>query len=186
MKGTPMRNPRRSTLAALLLCSALVACGTTDDPGEAEPAEAVAEPGGQARVGELMVEDAWMPEPANPEVGAVYLAVTNSASADDAVVGVRTSASPEAGLHRGESTEEGASTMRPVEEVPVPAGGTTTFVQGGYHVMVEDIPDPLRVGDEVTVTLDFASGVEARLEVPVREMTGGSDQDDHSEGHGHH
>lgn len=181
-----MRYPRRKTLAALALCSVLAACGTTTDPGDAGPAEAVAEPGGRARVGDLMVEDAWMPEPANPEVGVVYLAVTNTAPDDDAVVGVSTSASPEAGLHRTETTESGASTMRPVEEVPVPAGGTTTFVEGGYHVMVEDIPDPLRVGDTVAVTLDFASGAEAELEVPVREMTGGAGESDHSEGHDHH
>ena len=180
-----MRYPRRTTLTALALCSVLVACGTTD-PGEAEPAEAAAEPGGRAHVGDLMVEDAWMPEPANPEVGVVYLAVTNTASDDDAVVGVSTSASPEAGLHRTETTESGASTMRSVEEVPVPAGGTTTFIEGGYHVMVEDIPVPLRVGDAVTVTLDFASGTEAELEVPVREMTGGSGQGEHSEEHDHH
>ena len=100
-----MRYPRRKTLAALALCSVLAACGTTTDPGDAGPAEAVAEPGGRARVGDLMVEDAWMPEPANPEVGVVYLAVTNTAPDDDAVVGVSTSASPEAGLHRTETTE---------------------------------------------------------------------------------
>ena len=57
------------------------------------------------------------------------------------------------------------------------ACGTTT---------VEDVPGPLRVGDEVTVTIDFASGVEARLEVPVLEMTGGADQGERSEGHDHH
>lgn len=186
MKGTPMRNPCRSTLAALVLCSVSAACGTTDDPGGVERVEAVAEPGGQAREGALLVEDAWMPEPANPVVGVVYLAVTNTASDDDAVVGVSTDASPEAGLHRTETTESGASTMRPVEEVPVPAGGTTTFVEGGYHVMVDDVPDPLLVGDTVTVTLDFASGAEVEVEVPVRGMTGGSGQGEHSEEHGHH
>ncbi|MBR8744252.1 copper chaperone PCu(A)C [Nocardiopsis sp. MG754419] len=185
MHHTP-RPGRRTILAALALTLPMSAC--SGGPGSSPEAAAVAgDHATPVAVEDLLLADAWMPEPANPEVGVVYLAVTNTAEVDDAVVAVRTDASEDADLCRTEVTASGASVMRTVEEVPVPAGGTTTFVDGGYHVMVNDIPDPLRVGDTLTVTLDFASRTEVELEVPVREMTGDAgDQGDHSEDHSHH
>ena len=36
------------------------------------------------------------------------------------------------------------------------AGETVTFEPGGYHVMLLDLVEPLEVGDEVEVTLEFA------------------------------
>lgn len=165
------------------------ACGRgPDDPERASVEQAVAEQAdtrGQAHVGELLIEDAWMPEPANPEVGVVYLAVTNTAHEDDAVIGVSTSVSGDADLHNTETSESGAATMHGVDEVPVPAGGTTTFVDGGYHVMVNDIPEALSVGDGFTLELTFASGAEVELDVPVQEMTGSEPEHDHG-GQGDH
>ncbi|MEU2945239.1 copper chaperone PCu(A)C [Nocardiopsis alba] len=172
-----------AALALVLLGSA---CGTD---GELEPERAAVEeePGAGAEAGDLLITGAWMPEPANPAVGVVYLEVSNDAAEDDAVVSVSTDASEGAELCRTETTESGASTMRTVEEIPVPAGGTTTFVDGGYHIMVNDIPDPLEVGDTVAVTLGFASRTEVELDVPVLEMTGGpSGGEDAGEHDGHH
>ncbi|WP_431871639.1 copper chaperone PCu(A)C [Nocardiopsis eucommiae] len=172
------------THTATLLALALLATGCSAGTSVREAAVERPERGG-AEADAIIVEDAWIPEPANPEVGVVYLAITNTdASAADAVVEVRTDASPEAELCTTETTESGAAVMRTLDEIPVPAGGTTTFVDGGYHVMVNDIPEPLAVGDSVTVTLGFASGTEVALDVPVQEMTGPTpDEADHGAHH---
>ncbi|GAA1461438.1 copper chaperone PCu(A)C [Nocardiopsis exhalans] len=176
--------PRLPLVSALALT--LLATSCASEPEVPEPVAAAVERG-STQSGALLIEDAWMPEPANPEVGVVYLAVTNTAATADAVTGVHTSASPDADLCNTETTESGAGAMRVVDEIPVPAGGTTTFVDGGYHVMVNDIPEPLAVGDAVTVTLTFASGSEAEVEVPVQEMTGPApDHSGHDDPHGHH
>lgn len=172
-------------LLAPLLATALLATACTATPAAQEEPVAVTADRGSAEADALLIEDAWMPEPANPEVGVVYLAVTNTAATDDAVTKVRTSASPDADLCNTESTESGAAVMRVVEEIPVPAGGTTTtFVDGGYHVMVNDIPGPLSVGDTFTATLTFASGTEVEVDVPVQEMTGPAP--DHGDHDAHH
>ncbi|MFE9243612.1 copper chaperone PCu(A)C [Nocardiopsis sp. NPDC006938] len=171
------------TRTATLLALALLATGCSSGTTVQEAAAPAPERGG-AEADALIVEDAWMPEPANPEVGVVYLAVTNTADTDDAVTGVRTDASPDAELCTTETTESGASVMRTLDEIPVPAGGTTTFVDGGYHVMVNDIPEPLSVGDSVAVTLDFSSGTEVVLDVPVLEMTApATEEPDHGAHH---
>ncbi len=172
------------TATATLLALALLATGCSSDAPVQEAAVETPARGG-AEADAIIVEDAWIPEPANPEVGVVYLAITNTdASAADAVVEVRTDASPEAELCTTETTESGAAVMTTLDEIPVPAGGTTTFVDGGYHVMVNDIPEPLAVGDSVAVTLGFASGTEIALDVPVQEMTGPTpDEADHGAHH---
>ncbi|GAB3714997.1 copper chaperone PCu(A)C [Nocardiopsis oceani] len=178
----------RAVLVVVPLALAAAACGgDTEDSDSAQVEQAAAEAAdrGQAQVGELLIEDAWMPEPANPEIGVVYLAVTNTAHQDDAVTGVSTSVSGDADLHNTETSESGAATMHGVDEVPVPAGGTTTFVDGGYHVMVNDIPGPLAAGDGITLELTFASGAEVELDVPVQEMTGAESEHDHDHGHDH-
>lgn len=167
-----------------LLALALFVTGCSTDTAVREAVVETPERGG-AEVDAIIVEDAWMPEPANPEVGVVYMAITNTdTSTADAVVDVRTDASPDAELCTTETSDSGAAVMRTLDEIPVPAGGTTTFVDGGYHVMVNDIPEPLFVGDSVTVTLGFASGTEIELDVPVREMTGPTpDEADHGAHH---
>lgn len=173
---------RRTTLAALALSLVVAGCATTEpDP---EQATVGTEEDTEGGAGGLSVQDAWMPEPANPEVGAIYLSVVNGTEDDDALVSVSTDASPEAELHTSETTESGASVMREVEEIPVPAGETTALENGGFHIMVNDIPEPVAVGDTIALTLGFASRTEVEVDVEVREMTGG-DHEDHSD-HGDH
>lgn len=182
--------PRRMALATLALGLLVAGCATTgpecagesESAGESEQGHAAVdtEEGARAEAGDLLVKDAWMPEPANPEVGAIYLSVTNGAEDDDALVSVSTDASPEAEMHLTETTESGASVMREVEEIPVPAGETTALESGGFHLMVNDIPEPLVVGDSIVLTLGFESQTEVELDVVVREMTGGA-HEDHSD-----
>ncbi len=178
------RLARRAAPAALGVLLCVTACGGGQG-GSGEPASAApASERGRTEAGHLLVSDAWMPEPANPEVGVVYLRVSNSGKSDDAVTGVSTDASEDADLCSTETADSGSARMRVVEEIPVPAGGATTLVEGGYHVMVNDLPEAPVVGDEVTVNLSFASEEEVAVTVPVEPMTARSGES--GSGHEHH
>ncbi|MEV2275871.1 copper chaperone PCu(A)C [Nocardiopsis sp. NPDC049922] len=167
-------------LAALLTVTACAG----EEPAEQDAAAGAHEAErGAAEGGDLHVSGAWMPEPANPEVGAVYLRVENGAEADDAITAVTADASDDAALYATETTDSGASMMRAVEEIPVPGGGSTELMEGGYHVMVNDLAEPLAVGDQVTLTLTFASEREVEVTVPVQPMTAGDGGEDAHEGH---
>lgn len=168
---------RRALTAAAALLALTTACSTVT-PEEEGTADDAPERG-HAHGGELTVSGAWMPEPANPEVGALYLEIDNAAEDDDALTGVVTSASDTAELHTTETGDNGASRMEEVEQVPVPAGETVELTSGGYHVMVLDIPEPIAEGDEFTTALTFDSGTELDLTVPVEAMAGHDDHDDH-------
>jgi copper(I)-binding protein len=63
---------------------------------------------------------------------------------------------------------EGMMTMREVESVAIPAGGTVAFEPGGYHVMLMDLAEPLEAGTTVEVTLTFANAGEIKVSAEVR------------------
>ena len=56
-----------------------------------------------------------------------------------------------------------------VDGLPLPAGEMVTLEPGGYHVMLLDLADPLEVGDEIELTLDFESADDVTLTVEVAE-----------------
>lgn len=174
--------PALALAAAGLSALALSACGAAASSGGAAAPSASAsttqgEQGGagkgSAQSGDIAVSGAWIPEPARPDVGAAYLAIDNTGEQDDALIGAASTASETTQIHTSETTESGASTMKRVDEIPVPAGGTAELKPGGYHVMIMDISDALAAGDTVALTLEFDSGTEVRVDAPVLERGAG-------------
>lgn len=65
---------------------------------------------------------------------------------------------------------DGAMTMQELTDGLELAGGeTVSFEPGGYHVMLLDIAEPLEVGDEIELTLEFAAAGATTLTVEVAE-----------------
>jgi hypothetical protein len=61
----------------------------------------------------------------------------------------------------------GISSMKMVDRVPVPAGGSVAFAPGGYHLMFMDLTKALKVGDTLPATLLFASGAKVKASFVV-------------------
>lgn len=59
--------------------------------------------------------------------------------------------------------------MRPLSEVPIPAGGSVVFEPGGLHMMVLGVAEPLAVGERFAVTLRFERAGNILVEAEVRE-----------------
>jgi periplasmic copper chaperone A len=72
----------------------------------------------------------------------------------------------------------GMMKMKAVDRLPLPAGQPVELRPGGYHVMLMDLPAPLKAGDVVPVTLTFEdkAGRKTTLVVnaPVRALTAGA------------
>lgn len=157
-------------LAAGLALGGLAACGdddatstatstadvtTTDAPVITAPVD----------VG-VVATGAWMrPSPTVDAAVAAYMVVQNTGTTDDALIGAEVPAevAATAEIHESSMGDGGMMRMAEVAEVPVPAGGEVALEPGGYHVMVLDLVAPLAEGDEVPVTLRFASGAEVRV-----------------------
>jgi copper(I)-binding protein len=99
--------------------------------------------------------------------GAVYVTLSNSGAQPDALVSASTDAAQSAELHETKH-DGGVMKMRPVQTIPVPAGGKTELKPGGYHIMLMGLKHDLKPGDKIAVTLRFQRGGQVRVEAPVR------------------
>jgi copper(I)-binding protein len=69
-----------------------------------------------------------------------------------------------------DSGDMGAMVMRELTDgLELTAGETVSFEPGSYHVMLLDLVEPLEVGDEIEVTLEFAEADDVTLTVEVAE-----------------
>lgn len=70
----------------------------------------------------------------------------------------------------GDMDMGGMMTMQEMEDGLALSGGeTVSFEPGGYHVMLIDLADPLEVGDEFELTLEFENADSTTVTVEVRE-----------------
>lgn len=124
---------RRAVLAAAL---AGVATGAAGAPGG------------------LTIRDAWARPAAAGANGAGYLTIVNAGRTADRLIAAASPAAARVSIH--ESRLAGSvMTMRAVDGVTIPAGGSVAFKPGSLHLMLEGLETLLKVGDHVAVTLVF-------------------------------
>ena len=100
-------------------------------------------------------------------VGAAFMTLKNSGTMADALVAVASPVAARAELHS--HVKDGDITrMRKVDEIDVPAGGSVSLQPGGLHVMLIDLRQPLKQGEEVPLTLTFSKAGTMTIQVPVK------------------
>jgi copper(I)-binding protein len=113
------------------------------------------------------VQDAWVRAsvPGQQSSGA-YMRIT--AKEPTQLVGVSTPVAGVAAVH--EMKMEGdVMRMRPTGPIELPVGRAFELKPGSYHVMLQELKEPLAAGSSVPLTLVFrnARGVESRTELRV-------------------
>jgi copper(I)-binding protein len=98
---------------------------------------------------------------------AVYFTIKNNGNAADQLVSAWSDVAQETQMHKS-TLANGISSMQPVSEVDVPAGGSVTFDPGSYHVMLVGLHRDLNVGDHFDLTLTFKQAGDVRVSVEVR------------------
>lgn len=105
--------------------------------------------------------------------GAGCLVLTNVGSEADTLLAVETSAAREVQFHRT-VIEDGIASMRPIENgFRIPAGEEVVIGEGGTHLMLVDLAQPIREGELVEATLIFEESgmLQMYFEVePVRKV----------------
>ena len=154
-------------LAVSLAALSLSACsGEADKPGAAASAAPDAKPG-------VKVTDARLVLPGvagNP--GAAYFSLENQSNASVSIAAVTID-----GVGR---TELHAADMKTVDAGKAEAKTHLDFKQGSAHVMLFDVSDRLKAGDETELTVTFADGdkmtVTAKVEAMGTAAMGGMEQ----------
>ncbi len=64
----------------------------------------------------------------------------------------------------------GMMKMRAVKGIDLTPGATVEFRPGGYHVMLEELKQPLKQGDQIPVLLTFEKAGTVEIKVKVEPM----------------
>lgn len=117
--------------------------------------------------GNLSVKHAWSRATIGAGRPAVfYVEITNTGSADDALVGIATPAAGMPMLHET-VVDDGVASMPHAMSIPVPAGQSVQLAPGGYHGMLMDLTEALKEGDSFPMTLTFQSAGDITINVEV-------------------
>jgi periplasmic copper chaperone A len=135
-------------------------------PGAAAPSPAPAAPVNSTTVGDLTVYDAYIRQPASPDVAAAYLTVRNEGDTADRLSSAYCGAAGTTSVHAD------SAAMQPGDEAKstpllVPAGATVSLTPAKGHIMLDKLTGPLKAGDTVSLLLRFDKAGQVLLDVPV-------------------
>lgn len=134
----------------------------------------------------VTLADAWCrAAPAGAPTGGCY--VTLTASVDDKLVAVETTAADRAEVHSMDMTD-GVMRMRKLDGVDLPAGKAVMLSPGAEHLMIIAPKATLAEGGVVPLTFKFGKAPAQSVEAPIRataKMDQGMDHGmDHNMAHG--
>lgn len=119
--------------------------------------------------GELTIQDAWARPASAGENGAAYFVIKNGTVSDDTLLSVSSEIALATEVHMSMMDGNGVMSMQMQEALAVPAKGKVEFKAGGLHVMLVSLIRDLKVGDTITLTLNFKGAGSVVIEVPVTE-----------------
>ncbi|WP_439495113.1 copper chaperone PCu(A)C [Bosea sp. (in: a-proteobacteria)] len=120
------------------------------------------------KAGPLKIDHPWSrATPAGAKVGGGYLSIENTGTTPDRLVSV---SAPFAG--RGEIHEmavnNGVMTMRELEKgIEIPPGAKVEFKPGGFHIMFQELKQPLKQDERLKATLTFEKAGTVEVEFKV-------------------
>lgn len=135
----------------------------------------------------LVVSNPWSRETApRAKTGAGYVVIANTGKTADRLLGGTTTAAERLEVH-SVTTENGVMRMRPQKDgVEIPAGGKLELKPGGYHIMFIDLKAPLKAGETLPVTLEFAKAGKVTVSFDVQSLRGKPAPASHDNHNGHH
>lgn len=123
---------------------------------------ALADPNG------IEISQAWArATPGQTKTGVIYLTITNHGTTPDTLEGEASSpAAAHADLHQMKMVN-GVMEMRPVPSLTIDPGKTVVLEPSNYHVMLTGLKAPLKEGQTVPLTLNFAHAGPQQVTVEV-------------------
>jgi periplasmic copper chaperone A len=121
--------------------------------------------------GPLKIEQPWTrATPAGAKVAGGYVAVTNTGSATDRLLGGSSEIAGKVEIHEM-AVNNGVMTMRGLPEgVELKPGAKLELKPGGYHIMFMDLKRQLKEGEKVKGTLSFEKAGAVPVEFSVQSV----------------
>ncbi|MGM0563397.1 MAG: copper chaperone PCu(A)C [Pseudomonadota bacterium] len=133
-----------------------------------------------AAFADIQIKDARVPAaPPTASVLTAYMDLHNDGDSDRQLLGISGETFSRIEMHLSEVID-GVARMSAVDAIELPAGDTVSLKPGGLHLMMFNPAEPLTVGDEVTLTLEFDNGEAQTVVLPVaKRRVGGAHQHKH-------
>ncbi|MDD1779727.1 copper chaperone PCu(A)C [Enterovibrio sp. ZSDZ35] len=100
---------------------------------------------------------------------AAFMEIVNNGDKDVFLLSASTAAANTVELHNHEMID-GMMKMRQVKNIKIPAGGMANLEPGGLHIMLFDLPSPLKEGKTIPLKLTFSDQTSVALDVPVKRV----------------
>ena len=166
-KGITMHARTTSKLLALTAAAIIALTGCSTAAGST----AETKPAGES----VTIENGWV-KAADEGMSAAFGELENSSDQDVTVVSATTKASNMIELHETVENESGEMVMREKSGgFTIPAGKSLTLEPGGNHIMLMDLVNPIKAGDEVTFTLTFSDDSTYDFTVPAKDYSGANE-----------
>jgi periplasmic copper chaperone A len=107
--------------------------------------------------------------PPGARTGAVYFTVDNAGNSADRLLRASTPVAAGVVLHQM-AMEDGVMKMRAIPSVEIRPGARLELAPDGYHLMLIDLKQPLKVGEQFPLMLTFERAGTIRTMVVVEEM----------------
>lgn len=105
--------------------------------------------------------------------GAAYFTLVNGSNKPVAIAAVDVAGAGMAMLHETKQVD-GHSTMGEMTAPELKPGESVAFAPGGKHVMVDDVPEGMKPGATIELTITFADGDKLSAPLTVEAPGGGS------------
>ena len=109
--------------------------------------------------------------PPGAPASASFMTIQNSSNEAIKITSADSEVAKIVELHT-HTNDNGVMRMRQIPFIEVPARGTTELKPGGLHIMLIGPHQPLKKGQEVTVTLKFEDGSNKEIKMPVKSIMG--------------
>ena len=117
----------------------------------------------------LSIEEAWARPPVTEGGnGAIYFRLVNEGGEADTLLDVSSPVAT-AELHQTVMKENDVMGMEPLARVEIPAGDAVDFKQGGMHVMLIGVEQPMPTGGTIPFTLQFGRVGKIQFAAEVRQ-----------------
>jgi copper(I)-binding protein len=117
--------------------------------------------------GDLRIDHPWARAAGANTNGAGYMTIRNTGTQPDRLVAASSPIARTVELHTHILDGE-VMRMRPVADIPIPAGQTVRLRPGGLHVMLIGLKEPLRQGTTVPLTLRFERAGETTVQLEIQ------------------
>jgi periplasmic copper chaperone A len=120
------------------------------------------------KLGSLDISQPWArATPKGASTAAAYMTVTNTGNAPERLSCLSSDAAAQCQIHEM-TMDNGVMKMRPVAGgLEIKPAQTVTLNPGGYHVMLQDLKQPLQQGKAVELVLKDDTGATVKVKFPI-------------------